>query len=106
MMSYLDFSAVDTICGLAKALESLGTTANIKLSESAWLWIAVNSGMLAIWAAVRAIWAEDRVSSGLAAEDAVAVAPLRVLALTVWLVERLVMTNRPTSNNKRKLPPI
>jgi hypothetical protein len=36
----------------------------------------------------------------------VAVAPFRVLDLTVWLAERLVSTNKPTINNSKTLPPI
>jgi hypothetical protein len=68
--------------------------------------MAVSSGKLVIWAAVKAICAEDNVSSGLVAEAAVVTAPLSVLARTVWLADRLVSTNNPTTINKMMLPPI
>src|SRR6476620_3515095 len=103
-MSCLDFWAVDTSWGLASTEESLGATAKIRLSESAWLRIAVSSGRWVTWAAVRAICAEDKVSIGLDAELAVATALLRVEARTVWLTERLYRTNAPTTISSNTLP--
>jgi hypothetical protein len=68
--------------------------------------MAVSSERWVIWAAVKAIWAEDKVSIGLAVELAVDTALLSVLARTVWLAERLERIKIPTTSNSKKLPAI
>ena len=68
--------------------------------------MAVSSERWVIWAAVKAIWADDKVSIGFAAELAVDTALLKVLALTVWLAERFERINMPTTSNNKKLPAI
>lgn len=105
-MLFLDCCAVETICGLAKMVVSFGTTESKATSESAWLRTAGISGILVIWAAARAIWAEDSWSNGFACELVVAVVPLIVLRRTVWLAERLVNTKTPTVINRVTLPVI
>src|SRR3990167_2908511 len=105
-MSYLDLRAVATTCGLAKTVVSFGTMESSRLSESAWLRIAVSSDNLAICAALRAICAEDNSSRGLGSELAVPTALLRVFERIVWLAERLVIIKMPTANNNMTLPVI
>jgi hypothetical protein len=85
---------------------SFGTTFNVRLSESAWLRTAVNSGKPAAWAAVKAIWAEDNWSKGFDTEAAVELTLFKVLLRTVWLADRLVTINRLTIITSKTLPAI
>src|SRR3989344_5691695 len=103
-MSCLDFWAVGTTTGLAKMVASEGAWASKILSLSAWLRTAFISGSWAIWAAVRAIWAEDSWSSGFCWERAVPIALLTVPERIVWLAERLVRIKTPIPSSNIKLP--